>query len=135
MQQVAKLNRTWNLVPVLQIVQTIPDNYYPCLHLSIGQVWWLNKLWFKRHFQKCTLSDALILIMTSQIWQIIAWLKTQKHEYLENITFLWNKKFLTCISDDTFWEVTFCSEGNLQMIFIYPSNISISMNRSNYIFT
>ena len=37
--QVAKLKRTWNLAPVFQIVQKIPENYCPCLFLSIGQVW------------------------------------------------------------------------------------------------
>ena len=36
MEQVAKLNRIWNLAPVLQIVQTIPENYGPCLYISIG---------------------------------------------------------------------------------------------------
>ena len=30
--------------PVLQIVQKIPENHCPCLHLSIGQVLWLNEL-------------------------------------------------------------------------------------------
>ena len=25
----------------------------PCLYLSIGQVWWLNDLWFKGYIQKC----------------------------------------------------------------------------------
>ena len=56
------------LTPVLQVVQKIPENYFPCLFLSIGQVWWLKDLWFKRYIQKCTLSQVLILIMTSQIW-------------------------------------------------------------------
>ena len=37
----------WNLAPVPQIVQKIPENYCPRLYLSIGQVW-LNELWFKR---------------------------------------------------------------------------------------
>ena len=39
--------------------------------------------------------------MTSQIWQIIGWLKIQKLEYLENGTqfFYEIKKFLTCASD------------------------------------
>ena len=48
----------WNLATVLQIVQKIPENYCPCLYLSIGQVWWLNELWFKRYTQKCTLSHV-----------------------------------------------------------------------------
>ena len=46
--QVPKWKRTWNLAPVLQIVQKITEIIiYPCLHLSIGQVWWLHELWFK----------------------------------------------------------------------------------------
>ena len=48
-EQVAKLKKTWNLTPVLQIVQKIPENYCPCLYLSVGQVWWLNEMWFKRY--------------------------------------------------------------------------------------
>ena len=43
-------------------------NYCPWLYLSVGQVWWLNELWFKRYIQKCTTSHVLIAIMTSQIW-------------------------------------------------------------------
>ena len=31
-----------DLSPVLQIVQTFPENYCPCLYLSIGHVWLLN---------------------------------------------------------------------------------------------
>ena len=38
MEQIAKLKRTWNLVRVLQIVQQIPENHFPCLNLFIGQV-------------------------------------------------------------------------------------------------
>ena len=52
------------LASVLQIVQKIPEN---CLYLSIGQVWWLNKLWFKSYIQKCTLSHVLILIMSHRL--------------------------------------------------------------------
>ena len=39
LEQVAKLERTWNVASVLQIVQKIPENYCLCLYLSIGQVW------------------------------------------------------------------------------------------------
>ena len=65
--QVAKLKSSWNLVPVFQIVQKITEYYCPCLYISTGKVWWLRDLWFKRYIQKCTLSQVLILIMTSQI--------------------------------------------------------------------
>ena len=68
----------WNLAPVLQIVQKITENNHPCLYLSTGQVWWLNELWFKRYIQKCTLPHVLILIVTSLIWYIMGWLKTQR---------------------------------------------------------
>ena len=37
--QVARLKRTWNLAPVLQIVQKITENYCPYLYLSTGKVW------------------------------------------------------------------------------------------------
>ena len=37
--EVAKVKRNWNLAPVLQIVQIIPENYYLCLYLSTDQVW------------------------------------------------------------------------------------------------
>ena len=39
LEQIAKLKRAWNVAPVLQIVQTIPENYRNCLYLSVGQVW------------------------------------------------------------------------------------------------
>ena len=56
--------RTWNLAPILQIIQKIPENYCPCLYLTIGQVWWLTELWFKRYIQKCMLSHVVILIIS-----------------------------------------------------------------------
>ena len=54
-----------------------------------------------KDIQKCTLSHVLILIMTTEI---MGWLKIQKLEYLENRTYLFYeiKRFLTCVSDDTF---------------------------------
>ena len=66
--QVAKLTMTWNLAPVLQIVQKITESYFPSLYLSFGYVWWLHELWFKRYVQKYTLFHVLIFIVTSQIW-------------------------------------------------------------------
>ena len=50
----------------------------PLLILSTGQIWWLNELWFKRYIQKCTLSHVIIVMMKSQTWQIMGWLKIQK---------------------------------------------------------
>ena len=88
MEQIVKLKRTWNLAPTLQIFQKIHENYCPCLYLSIGQVCWLNELWFKRYIQKWTLSHLLILIMTLwlQICQIMKLFKITKLKYFENWT-------------------------------------------------
>ena len=38
------------------------------------------------------------------IWKIMGWLKIQKLEYLKSGTYFFYeiKKFLTCVSDDTF---------------------------------
>ena len=69
------IKKDLNLAQVLQIVQEIHENYCPCLYLSIGQIWSLNEVWFKRSIQKCTLSHILILTMTPQIWQIMECLK------------------------------------------------------------
>ena len=92
------MKSTWNLAPVLQIVQKIPENYCPCLYLSIDQVWWLNELWFKRYSQKCTLFHVLIythrditdfvnlgIFKDPKTW--ISWKR--------NITFLSNKNILS----------------------------------------
>ena len=45
------IEKDLDLVPVLQIVQKIPENFCPGLYLSIGQVWWLNEIWFKDIFK------------------------------------------------------------------------------------
>ena len=42
---VTKLERAWNLALVLQIVQKNSQKYFPCLYLSIDQVWWVNESW------------------------------------------------------------------------------------------
>ena len=89
LEQVAKFKRTWNLAPVCQIVQKIPENYCPCLFLSIDRICWPNELWFKRYIPKCTLSH--VLIMTSQICLDMARLKIQKLEYLVNGTELFSE--------------------------------------------
>ena len=96
--QVTKLKRTWNLAIVSQTVQTITENYCPCLYLSTGQVWWLHDLWFKRYIQKCTLSHLLNthrgvtdLVNQGMVKNTKTWISWER-----NITFLQNKKFL-CI--------------------------------------
>ena len=85
------MKRTWNLSPVLLIFQKC---YCPCLHLIIGHVWWLNELWFKRYIQKCTLSQILMLIMTSHYLVNHGMCKNTKtwKSWERNITFLRNKK-------------------------------------------
>ena len=81
----------WNLAPVFHIVQKVPENYCPHLYLSIGQVWWLNVLWFKRyryskmHPVSCTNTYPHTLILI-RFGIIMGWLKVQKLEYLENGT-------------------------------------------------
>ena len=104
MEQVTKLKGNWNLVPVLQIVQMIPESYCPCLYLSIGQVWWLNKLWFKKYIQKCTLYYVLILIrqhrfgkswhgMVKKRKTWISWewnINFQRNKKILNLSLIWN---------------------------------------------
>ena len=75
----------------------------------------LMSCFFERYIQKCTLYHVLILIMTSQIWQIMGSLRIQKLEYLENRTYLFyeTKKFLACASDGTYGEaIVFVAEVN-----------------------
>ena len=85
LRQAAKLKRDWNFALVFQIVQIIPENYLPCWYRSIGQIWWLNEMWFKKYNQKCTVFHALVIfIMRSQIWQILRWLRKHNLECLEN---------------------------------------------------
>ena len=61
-------------------------------------VWWLNELWFKRYIRTCNLSHVLIPIRASQIWYHHRMIKNTKTwiSWEQNITFLPNKKILTC---------------------------------------
>ena len=104
MGQVAKPKRTWNVAPVLQIVQNVTENYRPCLTLLTGSM----TLWVvvQKIYSKCTLSHALILLVTSQE------LKIQNIEYLQNGTNFYEiQKIIICPSDGTSYrfvaEVTF----------------------------
>ena len=86
------MKRTWSLPTVLQIVQKILASYWPFLYLSIGQVWWLNELWFKRYIQKCTLSRVLILIMAHHLLNHGIFKNKRTWIYWErNMNFLRNK--------------------------------------------
>ena len=93
MKQVAKLKRVWNLVPVLQIVQTILENYCSCLYLSIGQVCWPHEMWFKRHVQKSILSythhDVTDLVHHRMVKNTKPWISWKR-----NIIFYEIKKIL-----------------------------------------
>ena len=65
-----------------------------------------NVWWFKRYIQKCTVSrtnthhDVTDLVNLGMIKNIKAWISRE-----QNITFLWNKKYLICASDGPLWEV------------------------------
>ena len=58
-------------------------------------------------FKNASYLIELIVIMTSEIWLIMGWLKIQEHEYLGNRTKLFYeiKDILTCSSDGTFSDV------------------------------
>ena len=83
------MKRTWNLSPVFQIVQKLYENYCPFLYLSIGQVWLLNELWFKRYIQKCTHLDVTDLVNHGMVENTKSWISWGRY-----ITFLRNKKMI-----------------------------------------
>ena len=120
MGQVAKLKGTWNIALVLQIVQKITKNYCSCFYLSVGQVWWLHELWFKRYIQKCTLPRVLILIVTSQILWVMGWLKTWI-SWERNIIFL-----NLCLSWHILRSYRFLAEVTFKTKFGNVYNLSIN---------
>ena len=116
------MKRAWNLAPVLQIVQVIPENYCSCWYLSIGQVWRLDELWFKWYIQKCTVlctnthHDVTDLLNHGMVKNTKTWISWER-----NITFLWNKKILNlCLRRHFLWsycfvaEITFNKKGNIK---------------------
>ena len=94
--------------PFYETPYTSPRNqlkdFRNILPLLIYINWWVavQKTYSKMNFVSCT--NVLILIMTSQILQIMGSPKIQILEYLKNGTQHFNetKKFLTCASDGTF---------------------------------
>ena len=58
MEQVAKLKGTWNLAPVPQIAQKVPENYYPHLYYQLAyfdlylSIKFGNEMWFRRYISK-----------------------------------------------------------------------------------
>ena len=122
MKQVSELNRTWNLVLVLQIVQMISGNYCAWLYPSIRQVWWLNELWFKSYILKCILSVLLTIIVTTHGKSWDSWkyknlniLRTEikKKKKNLNLCLRWN---ILC-SHGFLPEVTFNSVRNILSYF------------------
>ena len=99
--QVAKLKRTWKPSPS---PPHFSKDYWELLPLLIS-INWTSLVTLscdsKDILKNLTLSHVLILIVTSQIWSIMGWLKIQKLEYLENGTlfFCEIKKFLISVSD------------------------------------
>ena len=97
MEQVAKLKRTWNLAPVLQIIQTISKKYCPC-SVSVDQVWLVNELWFKRYIQKYTIWCTTNINTHHDVTYLVnQWMVKNKKTWISqgrNITFWWNKKIL-----------------------------------------
>ena len=100
MEQVDKLKRTWNLTPVLQIVQKIPENYFPCLYLSIGQFGDIVNCGSEDIFKNAsclmhnTHHDVKDLVNHGIVKNTKTWIAWEW-----NITFLQYKKSLTCASD------------------------------------
>ena len=121
-EQVAKLKRAWNLAPVYQIFQKIPENYCPCLYLSITRVWWPNEFWLKRYIQKmhlvlCTNTphDVTDLVIYRMVKNRKTWISWER-----NIIFLQNKKVINL---GFRWHILrsyrFGSGGNLLFVFFY----------------
>ena len=70
MKRVSVLKRTWNLSVVLQIVQKIPENYYPYIY-QLTKFGGSMSSGSKDVFKNALLSYAIIIIMGSEIWQIM----------------------------------------------------------------
>ena len=75
------MKRFWNLAPAFQIAQKTLK------HIALAYIYQLAKLGDlmscgSKNVQKWNLSHVLILIMTSQIIEIMGRLKMQKLEYL-----------------------------------------------------
>ena len=116
MEKVPKWKRTWNLAPVFQIVQNILENYGT---LSIGQVWWLNKLWFKTYSKmhpfSCTNThyDVTDLVNHWMIKNTKTWIPWKR-----NVTFCKKKNSWPVSQMTYFEELSFCTGGNLSGIFL-----------------
>ena len=95
MEQVAKLKRTRKLAPVLQSFRKIPENY--CTgNLSIGHVWWLRELLFKKYIVQMgtvwcinTCHDVTDLANHGMVKNTKTWMSWEP-----NMTFLENRKIL-----------------------------------------
>ena len=84
----------------LKLLPLLPaDIYiYIYIYISAGQVWWLNKLWFKRYIQNAsclicscanTHFDVTDLVNHGMVKNTKIWISWES-----NMTILWNKKIL-----------------------------------------
>ena len=86
------MKRTWNLVSIIQIIQTITKNYCLCLYLSTGQVGDSmscgSKGILKMHSVSCsnTLYDITDLVNHGMVKNTKTWISWE-----QNITFIRNK--------------------------------------------
>ena len=131
LEQVAKLKKTYihgtYLVPVLQIIQKIPENYCPCLYLSIG-----HELWFKRSIQKCTIPNhqhvvVIDLVNHGMVKNTKTWISWE-----QNITFLWNKKIINlCLS---IWDAICCRGKRVAKFEIQHDKINACLLLTAFLF-
>ena len=73
------------------------------ISVSYPRYSWPNDLWYRRYVKKYTLSHVLIIIM-SQIMELMEWLKVKNIDYVENGAWLFykRKKFFNCTSETIF---------------------------------
>ena len=97
MEQIPKLKSTWNLAPVLQIVQKIPEKFLPNFisinWASLVNLWVaVQKIYSKMHPVSCanTHHDAIIDLVNHRMFtNTKTWISWEWY-----ITFPWNKKIL-----------------------------------------
>ena len=120
MENVAKLKRSWNFALFLQIVQKIPEDYCPCLHLSIVDLTSLVTWWVvvQKIIQKCTLSH----VNTHDVTDLV------KHGMAKNTKTLYNwcLKWLILRSYQFAVEVAFIKNISTDI----PKNLSLGSTTS-----
>ena len=133
------MKRTWNLAPVVQIVQKITENYYPYLYLSVGQVWWLvQKIYSKMYLVSCTNTHRNITDSINHriVTNTKTWISSER-----NIIFLRNKKNLNLchrwhILRSYRYEVQVTFKGLFyQNIIMFRLNLYLFWKKKRVIFT